>query len=73
MQLIIPNRYIPSSSIWVASTFFTMAAQRFLSVAISGLMPWMRMSPFSLSRHLIFGRPLGRVPVTVVLSVLLVM
>ena len=33
----------------------------------------MRMSPFSLLSHLIFGRPLGRVPVTVVLSVLLVM
>ena len=28
---------------------------------------------FSLSSHLIFGRPLGRVPVTVILNVLLVM
>ena len=33
------------------STFFTMTAQCFLSVAISGLMPYMRMSLFSRSRH----------------------
>ena len=33
----------------------------------------MSMSLFSRSIHLIFGRPLGRVPVTFILSVLLVM
>ena len=40
-------------------------------VAVSKLQ--MRMSLFSLSSHLIFGRLLGRVPVTVILNVLLVM
>ena len=57
----------------MVSTFFTMTAHRSLSVAISGLMPYMRMSLFSLSSHLIFGRPLGRVPITVMFNVLLVM
>ncbi len=50
-----------------------MTAQRSLSVAISGLMPYMLMSLLSLSSHLIIGRPLGRVPVTVILNVLLAM
>ena len=64
--LTVTNRFRLLPSAWVVSTFFTMTAQRFLSVPISGLMPYMRMSLFSLSSHLIFGRPPGRVPVTVV-------
>ena len=54
-------------------TFFTMTDHHSLSVAISGLMPWMRVSLFSLSSHLIFGRHLCLVPVTFILIVLLAM
>ena len=42
----------------MVSMFFAMKDQRSLSVAISGLTTWMRMSLFSRSSHVVFGRPL---------------
>ena len=52
---------------------FTTTDQRSLSVAISVLMTWVRMSIFSQLSHLIFIRPLSLLPVTFILTVLLVM
>ena len=42
----------------VKRLFFAMKDQRSLSVVISGLTTWMRMSLFSRSSHVVFGRPL---------------
>ena len=48
-----------------------MTDQRSLSVAISGLMPYMYISIFSRSTHIIFGWSLGKVPIIFTLCVLL--